>query len=455
MADDEIADVIVTNGGSNHNNHASKKQKIQSLITSSEIRSEFAHHDPGTARINNGSFGSCPGSIIEAQRRYQLEFLKQPDRFFYTELQPRVLRSRKMIKELINADDVSEVSIVDNVTTAVAIVLRHVSWEFCEGRFEKGDVVVILDCAFDAVKKSIEAYVKRAGGEVVVVEMKFPVVSGEEIVERFRKGIRMGKEGGRRIRLAIIDHVTSMPCVVVPVKEMVRVCREEGVEYVFVDAAHAIGSVEVDVRDIGADFYVSNLHKWLFCPPSVALFYCRKSRVSDGLHHPVVSSEYGNGLAIESSWIGTRDYSSQLVVPEVLEFVNRFEGGIDGIRKRNHDAVVEMAGMLAEAWGTSLGCPADMCPSMAMVGVPSILGILSDNHAQKLRAHLRNEFGVEVPLYYHRLKDGEVGVRDRNGLITTYARISHQVYNTVDDYLKFRDAVNQLVQNKFTCEMLS
>lgn len=451
MADEEIA---VTNGVSTHTNHLSKKQKLQSFITSSEIRSEFAHHDPKIARINNGSFGSCPNTIITAQKRYQFEFLKQPDKFFYTELQSRVLKSRVSIRELINAEDVSEVSIVDNVTTAVAIVLRHVSWEFCEGRFERGDVVVVLECAFEAVKKSVEAYVRRAGGEVVVVELKFPVLSEEEIVERFRNGIRKGKEGGRRIRLAIIDHVTSMPCVVVPVKEMVRVCREEGVEYVFVDAAHAIGSVKVDVREIGADFYVSNLHKWLFCPPSVAFFYCRKSRVSEGLHHPVVSSEYGNGLAIESSWIGTRDYSSQLVVPEVLEFVNRFEGGIDGIRKRNHDKVVEMAEMLVKAWGTNLGCPPDMCPSMAMVGLPSSLGILSNDHAQKLRNHLRNDFAVEVPLYYHGLKDGEVGVRDGNGITTTYARISHQVYNTVDDYLKFRDAINQLVEKKFTCEML-
>lgn len=455
MADDEIADTHLSNGTSNHNNHISKKQKISSFITDSEIRLEFAHHESGIARINNGSFGSCPASIIAAQKRVQLEFLKQPDKFFFTELQPRILHSRNLIKDFINAHDVDEVSIVDNVTTAAAIVLRHVSWEFCEGRFEKGDVVVILDCAFEAVKKSIDAYVSRAGGEVVIVELKFPVCNEDEIVERFRKGILKGKEGGRRIRLAIIDHVTSMPCVIVPVKKLVKVCREEGVDYVFVDAAHAIGSVHVDVKDIGADFYVSNLHKWLFCPPSVAFFYCGKSSVSKDLHHPVVSHEYGNGLAIESAWIGTRDYSSQLVVPEVLEFVNRFEGGIDGIRKRNHDAVVEMGEMLAKAWGTNLGSPPDMCPSMAMVGLPSSLGISSNDHALKLRSHLRNEFGVEVPLYYHGLKDGEVGVRDGTGIITTYARISHQVYNTVDDYLKFRDAVNQLVQKKFTCEMLS
>ncbi|KAL4583401.1 hypothetical protein LXL04_007972 [Taraxacum kok-saghyz] len=43
------------------------------------------------------------------------------------------------------------------------------------------------------------------------------------------------------------------------------------------------------------------------------------------------NARYSKSL-LEHSWIGTRDYSAQLVVPEALEFVNRFEGGLDGIK---------------------------------------------------------------------------------------------------------------------------
>ncbi|KMZ71413.1 hypothetical protein ZOSMA_180G00020 [Zostera marina] len=64
-----------------------------------------------------------------------------------------------------------------------------------------------------------------------------------------------------------------------------RKAREEGMDQVFVDAAHSMGSVEVDVKDIDADFYTSNLHNWFFCPPSVAFLYNRKSTVSFGLQH--------------------------------------------------------------------------------------------------------------------------------------------------------------------------
>lgn len=347
-----------------------------------------------------------------------------------------------------------EVSIVDNATTAAAIVLQQIGWAFTEGRFQRGDAAVMLHYAYGAVKKSIQAYVSRSGGYVIEVQLPFPVNSNDEIITEFRKALEQGKSNGRNVRLAVIDHITSMPCVVIPVKELVAICRTEGVEQIFVDAAHAIGTVDIDVKEIGADFYTSNLHKWFFCPPSVAFLYCRKASKQSDLHHPVVSHEYGNGLAIESGWIGTRDYSSQLVVPSVLEFVNRFEGGIQGIKKRNHDAVVEMGKMLAKAWGTELGSPPEMCCSMVMIGLPACLGISSEADCLLLRTHLRDCFGVEVPIHFQIPKTGKIENMNGELCVTGYARISHQVYNTVDDYHKLRDAINQLTQNGFTCKML-
>ncbi|XP_010524829.1 PREDICTED: probable L-cysteine desulfhydrase, chloroplastic [Tarenaya hassleriana] len=437
---------LSSNGAAEPASDFSKKPRVcpqsLNLISPSEVESEFSHHDPTFARINNGSFGCCPASILALQREWQLRFLRQPDRFYFDDLKPNIAESRAVIKRLINADHVNEISIVDNATTAAAIVLQQTAWAFREGRFQRGDAVVMLHYAYGSVKKSVEAYVTRAGGQVIEVQLPFPVVSADEIVGRFRNALETGKANGRRVRLALIDHVTSMPSVVIPIKELVKICREEGVDQVFVDAAHGIGCVDVDMKEIGADFYTSNLHKWFFAPPSVAFLYCKKSNNdSPDLHHPVVSSEYGNGLAIESAWVGTRDYSAQLVVPSISEFINRFEGGIDGIKKRNHEAVVEMGLMLSKAWGTQLGCPPEMCASMIMVGLPSCLGVTSDSDALKLRTLLRERFSIEVPIYFCPPKDGEIDP------ITGYARISHQIYNKPDDYYRFRDAINELVRD--------
>ncbi|CAA6662215.1 unnamed protein product [Spirodela intermedia] len=288
----------------------------------------------------------------------------------------------------------------------------------------------MLHYAYGSVKKSAQAY----------VPLPFPVKSEEEVVVQFRKALEAAKDGGRRkVRLAVIDHITSMPSVVIPVKRLTKICREEGV---FVDAAHAIGNVEVDMKEIGADFYASNLYKWFFCPPSAAFLYCRKSPTSPDLHHPVVSSEYGKGLPMESGWVGARDYTVQLVVPDAVDFVNRFEG-----------KVLEMGEMLADAWGTCLGSPPAMTCSMVMVGLPSSLGVASDKDAQKLRRHLREVFRVEVPIYYNSPKEGDDGPLEPIDRTAAYARISHQVYNVADDYYKLRDAVRKLVVDGFTCRL--
>lgn len=310
----------------------------------------------------------------------------------------------------------------------------------------------MFHCAYQAVKKSIEAYVTPNGGSVVEVQLPFPVRSSEEIIKEFEKGLERGKLNNGSVRLAIIDHITSMPSVVLPVQELVRVCRDHGVEQVFVDGAHAIGSVHVDVREIGADFYVSNLYKWFFSPPSVAFLYCKE--ISNDVHHPVVSHEYGKGLPVECAWVGMRDYSPQLVVPAIFEFVNRFEGGIEGIMKRNHDGVVRMGTMLAEAWGTVLGSPPEMCASMIMVGLPSGLGVMSDDDALRLRVYLRVYRAIEVPVYYQALRDEDRDPRDKDGFITGYVRISRQVYNTDDDYHRLKSAVIQLLEEGKVCSEL-
>ncbi|EMS59460.1 Isopenicillin N epimerase [Triticum urartu] len=372
---------------------------------------------------------------------------------------------RSVHQPMISVPELEQVPEVDSVVamTSMDSLARsedrkmmpdvHAAWSFAEGHFARGDAVLMLHYAYGAVKKSIQAYVARAGATVVEVPLPFPVTSPDAIIAEFHAALAVAKAGGRKVRLAVIDHITSMPSVLIPVKELVAICRQEGVDKVFVDAAHSVGQVPVDVRDIGADFYTSNLHKWFFCPPAVAFLHTRKGGpITSQLHHPVVSHEYGNGLPMESGWIGTRDYSAQIVVPEAIHFVNRFEGGIEGIRSRNHEKVIEMGRMLAEAWGTFLGSPPVMCGSMAMVGMPSCLCIESDDDALRVRTMLRKDFKVEVPIYYNsrQVKVQEMAKDNNSDPVTGYVRISHQVYNVKEEYERLRDAVNKLVAEGFT-----
>ncbi|EEC70449.1 hypothetical protein OsI_01480 [Oryza sativa Indica Group] len=136
-------------------------------ITDAEVRAEFAHHDRAVARLNNGTFGCCPASVLAARARWQRLFLSQPDAFYFHHLQPGLARSRAAVAAAVGAGDASEVSLVDNVTTAAAIIMQHVAWSFAEGDFARGDVVLMFLYTYCSIKNSIHAYVARAGATVV------------------------------------------------------------------------------------------------------------------------------------------------------------------------------------------------------------------------------------------------------------------------------------------------
>jgi selenocysteine lyase/cysteine desulfurase len=54
-------------------------------------------------------------------------------------------------------------------------------------------------------------------------------------------------------------------------------CHDAGSK-VFIDGAHAPGNLDIDVKDIGADFYTGNCHKWLYTPKGCAFLHVANSQ---------------------------------------------------------------------------------------------------------------------------------------------------------------------------------
>lgn len=204
------------------------------------------------------------------------------------------------------------------------------------------------------------------------------MASEEQILRTFEKALKKEREEhpSSTIRLAVFDHIVSMPSMILPVCQLVKLCRSYGVENIFIDGAHGIGNLELSMKDIDADYYTSNLHKWMFAPTTAAFFHC-KSKHLPRLHHPIISHLYGSGIVAECSWVGTRDYSALVAVPEAIKFVKDLTGSIEDYSQQNHCKVVAMAEMLASAWGTHLGTPPEMCAAMAMIALPATLNISS------------------------------------------------------------------------------
>lgn len=100
-----------------------------------ELRdSEFAHLDPDVVRLNHGSYGAAPGSVLSAQNAQRDAQNANPDDYLGPTLGEKMLEARGAVASLMGGD-AANICLIDNATTAASIVALHVA-----GKFQSGEV---------------------------------------------------------------------------------------------------------------------------------------------------------------------------------------------------------------------------------------------------------------------------------------------------------------------------
>lgn len=264
--------------------------------------------EEGARFLNHGSYGACPRSVLEEQERLRLAMESQPDRFFRESIMPR--ESPTPLREAIAAlatfvgSDADGIALVENATAGVQTVLRSM-------RFEAGDEILVNDHTYRAVRVMVEACCKETGARARTFALPLPATA-DEIVGRFRGAMTP------RVRLAIVDHITSPTALALPLDRIVAELRRRDAK-VLVDGAHGVGHVPLDMAALGADWYVSNAHKWLFAPKGTAFLHAAPQ--VRAMTAPLVASHFlGLGFPRSFDYVGTRDYTGWLALPQALRF---------------------------------------------------------------------------------------------------------------------------------------
>jgi selenocysteine lyase/cysteine desulfurase len=100
------------------------------------------------------------------------------------------------------------------------------------------------------------------------IELPTPASDTDEIVDAFARAITP------RTRVMSFCHVNYTTGLRMPVKELCQLARDNGIISV-VDGAHAIGMLNLNLHDLGCDFYATSPHKWLNAPPGTGVLYIR------------------------------------------------------------------------------------------------------------------------------------------------------------------------------------
>src|SRR5579862_1645358 len=155
--------------------------------------------------------------------------------------------AREKVAAFLNARRKEEIIFTRNATEAINLV----AYTFGHERIREGDEIIlsIMEHHSNIVPWH---FLRERQGAVI----KWAPVDddGHFLIDEFEKLLTP------RTKLVAITHMSNMLGTLVPVKDVVKLCKACGIP-VLVDGSQAAVHIDVDVQDIGCDFYAFTGHK--------------------------------------------------------------------------------------------------------------------------------------------------------------------------------------------------
>ena len=367
----------------------------------------------GTTYLNHGSFGPSPLPVRQAQRKWQAAMDSQPMDFFVRQLEPAWIDARDQVAEFIGADKDS-LALVENATVGMNVVASSFP-------LSDGDEVVLTDHEYGAVITTWQRACQAAGAEPpVMAEIPWPLHDVHEIVDAIFTSVT------NRTRLIVVSHITSPTAIILPVTEIIAEAHRRGIA-VCVDGPHAVAQLSLDLSKLGCDFYTASCHKWLCAPFGTGFLYVaepfrdlmRPHVHSWGRVPPTAVAHWWESLM----WLGTRDPSALLSLPDAIVYMSQTIG-LDRFRRQTHSLAQAARTRLLDRWCTTAWHEDDPLWYGSMVSVPLPWG-----DAAGLQARLWERHQIEIPI-----------IEFKNQRLL---RVSCHMYNVQEDIDQLCKAVEQ------------
>lgn len=168
--------------------------------------------------------------------------------------------ARETVARFLNARSAEEIVFTRNATEAVNLVASSFGRTF----LRPGDEIVISALEHHANIVPWQLAREQTGAVLRVAPIDD---EGNFLIDEFEALL------GPRTKLVALAHVSNALGTIVPVKEAIRRAHARNIP-VLIDGCQAVPHLEVDVRDLDADFYVFTGHK-LYGPTGIGVLYGR------------------------------------------------------------------------------------------------------------------------------------------------------------------------------------
>lgn len=221
--------------------------------------------------LNNGTMGVSPYSVLQQVQQDMLSVDTEGRYGGAEDLATKALAGFLNTKE-------SEITLTHNVTEGINIV--------CWGLpLKAGDEVIITNQEHVGHASPWLNRWKLSGVKLVVISLG---KTADETFNNLKRAI------GPKTKLISVPHIPCTNGQVLPVKEICSLAQQYNIR-TFLDGAHPPGMIQVDLKDIGCDFYAGCCHKWMLGPKGTGFLYIAEEARN------LVQAYYG-GAGVDSGW---------------------------------------------------------------------------------------------------------------------------------------------------------
>ena len=263
--------------------------------------------------FDNGATTLKPKILLEAISDYYNNYSANAHRGDYDislKVDEAFEKTRCLVKEFINAKDVSEIVFTNNTTDS----LNKIVFGFFNHYLNNDDEVLITKS--EHASNVLPWFELQDNKQIKVNYIKLDNnlhVTLDNVIEAITPNTKV-------ISLA---HVTNVVGDIRPIKEITEYAHKHNI-IVVLDGAQSIPHMKIDVQKLDVDFLVFSAHKMLG-PTGVGVIYGKEEYLNNT--YPII---FGGGMNASFEFDGTRIYKE---IPRVLEAGTPNIAGVIGFGK--------------------------------------------------------------------------------------------------------------------------
>lgn len=304
---------------------------------------------PSILNFNNGGVSPAPRTVQDAMKRFYDYSNEAPSYYMWRILDQGRETLRTNLSKLAGCRT-DEIAINRNASEGLETIIFGL-------QLKEGDEVVATKQDYPNVVNAWKQREQRDKIKMLWVNLELPSEDEAYIVKQYVNAFTP------RTKAVNITHIINWNGQVIPVRKIADEAHKRGID-VLVDGAHSFAHLDFQIPDLGADYFATSLHKWLYAPIGSGLLYVKRDKISSV--YPLFATDIPLKDDIRKfEHLGTRPFFIEQAIGKAIEFHQMI--GSERKQKRLHylknywmEKVKDVPGIklhtsLHPKWGGAIG----------------------------------------------------------------------------------------------------